>query len=88
MTENKVWLREVDSGKITKVKLAYQRTLTTKEMGKIAIEGKNGKISIIEDVLYVPGMPCNLLSVGQLVQKGYSGTMKDNSLKLFGRNQK
>jgi len=57
-------------------------------MGKIAIEGKNGKIAIIEDVLYVPGMQCNLLSDGQLIQKGYSITMKDNVLKLFDKNQR
>jgi len=31
---------------------------------------------------------CILLSVGQLVQKGYSVTMKDNSLKLIDKNQR
>ena len=39
-------------------------------------------------MLYVPGMQCNLLSVGQLILKGYSITMKDNSLKLFDKNQR
>jgi len=81
-------LREVDHGRNTKVKLADPRTLTAEGMGKIAIEGKNGKIAIIEDVLYVPGMQCNLLSVGQLIKKGYSVTMKDNVLKLFDKNQR
>jgi len=86
MTGNKVWLREVDLGKNTKVKLVDHRTLTAERMVKIAIEGKNGKITIIEDVFYVSGMQCNLLSV-DLIQKGYSVTMKDNSLKLFDKNQ-
>jgi len=88
MTGNKVWFREVDPGKDTKVKLADHRALVAEGMGKISIEGMNGKISIIEDVLYVLGMKCNLLSVGQLVQKGYSVTMKDNSLKLFHKNKR
>jgi len=57
-------------------------------MGKIVIEGNNGKITIMEDVLYVSGMQCNLLSVGQLVQKGYSVTIKDKPLKLFDKNQR
>jgi hypothetical protein len=61
MTGNKVWLREVDPGRNTKVKFADHRTLTAEGMGKIAIEGKNGKITIIEDVLYVLGMQCNLV---------------------------
>jgi len=56
MIGNKVWLREVDPGKTTKVKLADHRTLTAKGMRKIAIEGKNGKMAIFEEVLYVPGM--------------------------------
>jgi hypothetical protein len=85
MTGNKVWLREVDLGKNTKVGLVDHRTLVAKGMGKIAIEGNNEKITIIEDVLYVSDMQCNLLSVGQLVP---SVTMKDNPLKLFDKNQR
>jgi hypothetical protein len=81
MNGNKVWLREVDPGKTKKVKIADHRTLTAEGMGKIAIEGKNGKRAIIEEVLYVPGMQCNLLSVGQFIQKGYSVIMKDDTLK-------
>jgi len=49
---------------------------------------KNGKMAIIEEVLYVPKMQCNLLSVGQFIQKGYSVIMKDNTLKLFDKHQR
>ena len=38
---------------------------------------------MIKDVHYVPGIKCNLLSVGQLVEKGFSIVMKDGALKLF-----
>ena len=38
---------------------------------------------MIKYVLFVPGMKCNLLSVGQLVEKGFSVVMKDEVLKLF-----
>ena len=34
-------------------------------------------------MLYVPGNKCNLLSVGKLVEKGFSVVMKDGALKLF-----
>ena len=60
------------SWKEYKVRLTDHITLVAEGMRKIAIEGKNGKLAIIEDVLYVPGMQCNLMSVGQLVRKGYS----------------
>jgi len=56
MAGNKEWLREVDPGRNTKVKLVDHRILTAQGMGKIVIEGKNGKILVIKDVLHVPGM--------------------------------
>lgn len=88
MTENKKWMKEIDAEKTTKVNLVYLKTLTSEGMGKIAIEGKNGEITIIVDVLYVHGMQSNLLNVSQLVQNGYLVTMKDNSLKLFDKGQR
>ena len=41
-----------------------------------------GKV-IIEDVFYVPDMKCNLMSIDQLMEKGFSVTMDGESLKLF-----
>ena len=88
MIGNKTWLREVDPGRNTKVELADHIVLVAEGMGKISIEGKNEKMAIIEEVLYVPEMQCNLLSVGQFIQKGYSVIMKDNTLKLFDKDQR
>ena len=88
MTGNKTWLREVDPGRNTKVKLADHRVLVAEGMGNIDIEGKNGKMAIVEKVLYVPGKQCNLLSVGQFILKGYSVTMKDNTFMLLDKHQR
>lgn len=38
---------------------------------------------MIKDVLYVPGINCNFLSVGQLVEKGFSLVMKYGAFELF-----
>lgn len=38
---------------------------------------------MIKDVLYVPGMKCNLLSIRQLVEKGFLVVMKDGAFELF-----
>jgi hypothetical protein len=62
--------------------------LVAEGMGNIAIEGKNGKMAIIEEVLCVLGMQCNLLSVDQFIQKGYSVIKKDNTFKLFDKHQR
>eukprot|EP00253_Pinus_taeda_P009201 PITA_09201 len=40
--------------------------------GEVKIFTKKGEKKTIVDVYYVPGMKCNLLSIGQLVQKGYN----------------
>jgi len=78
MIINKYWLREIDPGRNTKVRLDDHRMLVAEGMRKIAIDERNEKLAIIEDVLYVIGLQFNLLSVGQHVQKGYLVTMKDN----------
>lgn len=43
----------------------------------------NGKSTIIENVLYIPDMKCNLLCVGHLIEKGFSVIMKNETLELF-----
>ena len=49
---------------------------------------KNGKIVLIKDVWYVPGMKRNMMSAGQLIEKGFSVTMKNDLLKLYDSDQK
>jgi hypothetical protein len=70
------------------VKLSDHRTLTTEGMRKTEIEDKNGKIAVIKDMIYVPGMQCDRISVGRLVEKGYSMSLKDNYLKLVDKNKR
>nr|GEU68369.1 hypothetical protein [Tanacetum cinerariifolium] len=43
---------------------------------------ENGKESMIEDVYYVPAMKSNILSLGQLMKKGYWVLMKNRKLLL------
>jgi hypothetical protein len=52
-------------------------------MGNVMIEMSNGKKAVIENVLLVPGMQCNLLSVGKLISKGFKIVIEDETLQLF-----
>jgi len=83
MTGHKEWLGDFDENRRSKIKLADSKTLSAEGMGNILIQRKDGKIKLIKNVLYVPGMRCNLMSVGQLVEKGFSVSMKGGMLKLF-----
>eukprot|EP00253_Pinus_taeda_P023154 PITA_23154 len=57
----------------TKAKAATNKENNAQgQRGGIKIFTKQGERKTIADVYYVPGMRCNLLSIGQLVQKGYN----------------
>ena len=88
MTWKKEWfISLVDSSK-SKVRFVDDSSLTAEGIGRVAFRDTNGKETVIEEVLYVPGLKKNLLSLGQLLQKGFVMTMEDNWLKVFDRNQK
>lgn len=79
----KAWLVDFEESKKINVKLVDNSLLQAKGIGNIVIQRSNDVKALIKDVLYVLGMKCNLLSVGQLVEKGFLVVMKDGALELF-----
>ena len=57
-------------------------------MVNFKVKVKNGKNVLIKDVWYVPRIKRNLMSMGHLIEKGFSVVMKNNLLKLYDFNQK
>ena len=58
-----------------------------KGKGKILIRLKDGRHEFISNVYYVPDMKNNILSLGQLLEKGYDIHRKDFGLSIKdGRN--
>jgi len=55
---------------------------------KICCSQNDGKQDTKEDVYYVPDLKSNILSTGQLLEKGYSVFMKDRTLHLNGKNER
>ncbi|KAL4201577.1 hypothetical protein AMTRI_Chr02g259320 [Amborella trichopoda] len=74
-----VELNELSHGHVTFVDLS-KRPLRGK--GKILIKMNNGSHQFISDVYYVADMKNNILSMGQLLEKGYNIFMKNDSLCL------
>lgn len=66
-----------DSTKI-QVQLGDGKRVQAEGKGVITVKLKSGDERQIHDVLYIPGLAHNLLSIGQLVQKGYSITFLNN----------
>jgi len=71
---SKIEARHVSFGDASKVMV--------KGRGTICFSQKNGRIGTIRDVYYVPDLKTNILSMGQLMEKGYSVIMKDRVLEL------
>ncbi|XP_068466645.1 uncharacterized protein [Phaseolus vulgaris] len=55
--------------------------------GQILITLKNGDHRYIYDVFYVPDMKSNLLSMGQLAEKGYEMHIVENKLSIFDQKK-
>jgi len=56
--------------------------IPVKGRGNILIYLKDGRQNFISNVYYVPEMKTNILSMGQLLEKGYEILMKDKKLNL------
>ncbi|GAU43786.1 hypothetical protein TSUD_378110 [Trifolium subterraneum] len=88
MTGNKSILTDFNKCLNTRIKLANGNFIAAEGMGNVVIQRSNGKKVVIEKVLYVPGMKCNLMSVGQLLEKGFKAVFEGETLKLFDSKQR
>ena len=83
MTDKKSWFSELDDSVNRKISFADNSIVCAAGIGKVLIHRKDGKKACITDVLYVPNMKSNLISIGQLLQKGYTMKMEAQALKVF-----
>ncbi|PNX56554.1 hypothetical protein L195_g058264, partial [Trifolium pratense] len=88
ITENRSILTDFEKCLNTKIKLEDSNFIAAKAMENVVIQRNNGKKAVIEKVLYVSGMRCNLMSVGQLLEKGFRVVLEDETLKLFDSKNK
>ncbi|XP_019248366.1 PREDICTED: uncharacterized protein LOC109227623 [Nicotiana attenuata] len=66
-----------------KVSFGDCSTVDATGKGDIKIKTKNGFAETISNVLYVPDLKSNLLSVGQLQEKGYVITIKKGECEIY-----
>ena len=69
MIGNKELFSSLDTSIQYEVKLGNDSKVKVNGKGVIVVYAKNGKKRTIHDVYYVPSLMCNLLSVGQLLEK-------------------
>ncbi|KAL4308261.1 hypothetical protein GQ457_01G050660 [Hibiscus cannabinus] len=82
MCGRKEWFVELDEKVRGRVIFGDDSHAEVKGKGKVMITQKNGEKKYITDVYYVPAMKSNIISLGQLLEKGYEVQMKNRSLSL------
>ena len=82
MTIDENLFKQLDKSSVSKVIIANGEYIPVKGKGTIAIEGNSG-IKHISDVCFVPEIDQNMLSVGQLLEKGSSVVFKDKHYLIY-----
>ena len=85
MTRNKELFSSLDTIIQSEVKLGNDCKVKVNGKGVIVVYAKDGKRRTIHDVYYVLGLMCNLLSVGQLLEKEYRVYFKKKVCTIYDK---
>ncbi|GAU36107.1 hypothetical protein TSUD_277180 [Trifolium subterraneum] len=88
MTSNKEWLVNYDSSKKSTIRFADSRIVKSEGIGDMLIKGNDGNQVLITGVMYVPDVPSNILSIEQLVKKGFTVNLGNNQMKVYNMGNK
>lgn len=86
MMGRKDWFVIINRAMKNKVKFTNDTTLAAEGISDVSIERMDGGNSLIKDVLYIPEINCNLLSIGQLHENDYKFHMKNKMLRVMDAN--
>ncbi|GAU34810.1 hypothetical protein TSUD_394360 [Trifolium subterraneum] len=79
---------ELDESVNENVAFGDESKVAVKGKGNVLIRLKNGDHQFISNVYYVPNMKSNILSLGQLLEKGYDIQLTNNNLSIRDHSNK
>nr|KYP51763.1 hypothetical protein KK1_026424 [Cajanus cajan] len=74
--------KDIDESVKVKVRMGNDTVIESKGKGAVMVETKKGT-RLITDVLLVPNLKENLLSIGQMVEKGYTLHFEGHTCKIY-----
>ncbi|KAJ0545586.1 hypothetical protein HanIR_Chr08g0351461 [Helianthus annuus] len=83
MTGKKEWFTNLDHNIKGKVKFGDGSCVEIKGQGMVVLEGKSGEQRVLRDVYYIPALESNIISIGQLDERGYKIAIQDGILWMF-----
>jgi len=87
MTHDQELFRELDKSHVSKVRIGNGDLITIEGKGIVTIESC-ASTKLIYDVLYVPKIHQNLLSMGQLIKKGFKVILENKHCLIKNVNDK
>ena len=78
MTGNIAIFSNLDENVKFDVTMGIKNKVSIMGKARVYILTRKGENNFVPDIYYVPGMKCNLLSIGQLVNKGYNVSFKND----------
>ncbi|KAL5719096.1 hypothetical protein ACHQM5_011921 [Ranunculus cassubicifolius] len=87
MTNNEEIFKEINTESHSKVKMGNGVPVDAKGKGTITVETKKGRKEV-RDVLLVPDLAQNLLSIGQLLERGYVVHFDDLACKIYDQQRR
>ena len=72
MTGNIAMFVNLDENVKSEVTTGTDNKVSIMGKGRVSILTRKGEKKFVPDVYYVPSLKCNLLSIGQLINKGYN----------------
>ena len=88
MTGNRNWLINFDENRKSTVRFADNRSIQAEGVGDVLLKRRDGKDAMITDVLFVPKMDTNLISLGQLLEKGFTIGFPKGFLEIYDQNER
>lgn len=82
VTFDKTLFKELHSSKVTRIRIGNGGYISAKGVGTVAITTPSGT-KTISNVLYVPDINQSLLSVGQLLEKGFKVFFEDSYCLIY-----
>ena len=73
---------------VNQVELGDDTTYKIEGVGSVSFQLDSGTVLHIKDILYVPGLKKNLLSVVGLEDKGYKVIFMDRKVLLWSKNER
>ncbi|XP_014522204.1 uncharacterized protein LOC106778730 [Vigna radiata var. radiata] len=88
MTGRRDWLLDLDTSIKSIVRFADDSIIKPEGSSKVLITRKDEKVVYMHNLLYVPMMKNNLLSLGQLLEKRYTMNLQQRHVEVFNEKQR